>query len=280
MRKVVRGGTWSLIALGLSACAGLTGERIMYDQQGIRVSIEPDRSVSRSTPPALNSHPATLSRDDIQTLLKSVHISGWSGTILGAIQNPQPIPLLKKEELNAIADPLASALQQAGPEERVRFLLPNREAPYSDDRTTGALFVRGPYLHVVVTDHAAFTRADTGGGDADRDLRDTKGMKLWVAEPARMASLPPNEEPRWVPFETVHVSMNVSEVLGLSRAAIRQDDAQRQMQELNKSNLELRSRLAEQDKQLQEMKNELARLQQELEQTKARRAPTRKTPAP
>ncbi|HSA60825.1 MAG TPA: hypothetical protein VLE03_01175 [Nitrospiraceae bacterium] len=280
MRRVLRGVEWLLIALGLSACASLTGERIIYDQQGIRISIESDRSVNRSTPPAPNSHPAAMSPDDVRVLLSALRISGWSGTILGMISNPQPILLFRKEDLDVIATPLALALQQAGPHERVRFSLPDPEASYSGDRTTGALFVRGPHLHVVVTDHAAFTRADTGGGDADRDLRDTKGMKLWVAGPARAASLPPNEEPHWVPFETVYVSMNINEVLALSKAPSHQDETLRQIQELNKSNQELRSRLTEQSKQLQEMKDELVRLQQELDHTKAKRPPTRKTPSP
>ncbi len=83
-----------------------------------------------------------------------------------------------------------------------------------------------------------------------------------------------------MPLETIHVSMNVTEVLALSKAPSRQDETLRQIQELNKSNLELRSRLTEQSKQMEEMKDELARLQQELDHTKAKRPPTKKMPSP
>ena len=56
---------WSLVVLGLSACAGMTGERIVYDQQGVQVGIQSDPTISRSSPPARNSHPATLSSERI-----------------------------------------------------------------------------------------------------------------------------------------------------------------------------------------------------------------------
>lgn len=301
----------SVILLGLSACAGLTGERLVYDQQGIQVGIQSDPSVSRSTPPARNSHPATLSPDEMHLMLGSLQVSGWSGTLVGLIESPRPIPLFKEGELSEISSPLAMALRQTNAEERVFFSLPNREAPYSDDRTTGALFVRGAYLHVVVTDHAAFTRADTGGGD-EKDLRDTKGMKLWVASPAKAAVVPASEEPRWAPFETVHVSMSVNDVLalrtvigparagrvlsrpqaappsqeiprtGLAAGAVPDspEDLRLQIRELTSSNLELRTRLDEQTKQMKELKDELVRLQRELEKPKPKAQTPRKSPSP
>ena len=83
---------------------------------------------------------------------------------------------------------------------------------YSEDRTVGFLFFRGRYLHVVLTDHSSFIRTDTGGGEY-KDIRDTKGMKLWVAGMARAAIVPDLEEPRWAHFEKVHISLDVKRVL-------------------------------------------------------------------
>jgi hypothetical protein len=83
---------------------------------------------------------------------------------------------------------------------------------YSEDRTSGALFLRGRYLHVVVTDHSSVLQADTGG-DNLKDIRDTKGLRLWIAKPAVEAVVPDVELPRWAPFETAHVSLNIKEVL-------------------------------------------------------------------
>lgn len=294
----------------VSACSSLTSERLVYDQQGIRVGIQPDPTVYRSSPPVLNSHPAQFSPDEVRVLLGILHVSGWSGTIVGIFAPPRPIPLFKEEEILAISGLLATALRQAGSDERVFFSLANKEAPYSKDRTEGALFVRSPYLHMVVTDHAAFTRADTGGGEDYKDPRDNKGMKLWVAPPAQAASVPAGEVPRWAPFETVHISLNTIEVSALTKTAApaRADrmlvqpqaalpaqlspqtssaaaptvpeDQRSQIRELTRSNLDLRDRLDEQTKQMKELQEELARLQQELEKTKSKSRTPRKSPTP
>lgn len=310
MNLIFRTMGCSLVVLGLSACAGITGERVVYHQQGVQVGIQSDPTIGRSSPPARNSHPATLSPNELRLLLGSLQISGWSGTLVGLVQNPQPIPLLGEDELNRLADPLATALRQAGPTERVSFSLQNKERPYSPDRTTGMLFIRGPYLHLVVTDHSAFTQADTGGGEDYKDLRDTKGMKLWVARPAQAATIPAVEEPRWAPLETVHISLNMSEVstpkktaaparadrvLVQPQAALpaqlppqtspaaapaANEDQRLQLRELTRSNLDLRDRLDEQAKQVKELKEELARLQQELEKAKLKSRIPRKSPVP
>jgi hypothetical protein len=294
----------------LSACASLTSERLVYDQQGTRVGIQVDPTVYRSSPPALNSHPAQFSPDEVRVMLGAVHVTGWSGTLVGVFASPRPIPLFNEEEMIAISGLVATALRQAGSDERVFFSLPNKEAPYSNDRTEGALFVRSPYLHIVVTDHAAFTRADTGGGEDYKDLRDTKGMKLWIAPPSQAAAVPVAEVPRWAPFETVHISLNTNEVSALMKtaaparadrmfvqpqpalpaqlspqtssaaAATVAEDQRSQIRELTRSNLDLRDRLDEQAKQMKELQEELARLQQELEKTKSKSRTPRKSPTP
>lgn len=309
MNHLFRTLGWSLVAVGLSGCAEMTGERVLYDQQGVQVGIQADPTISRSTPPARNSHPATLSPNELRLLLGSLQISGWSGTLVGLVQNPQPIPFLSPDELDRLADPIATALGQAGPTERVSFSLQNKERPYSPDRTTGMLFIRGPYLHLVVTDHAAFIQADTGGGE-EKDLRDTKGMKLWTLRPVQAAAVQSFEEPRWSPFETVHISLNMNEALTLrsTAAPVRADrrlvpppatgsaalspaaspgtspagtdDQRLQLRELTRSNLDLRERLDEQAKQVKELKEELARLQLERRKAKSKSQPPRKSPAP
>lgn len=309
MNRLLRIMAWPVLIVGLTACAGMTGERVVYDQQGIQVTIQPDPTVSRSSSPARNSHPATVTTNEVRLLLGSLQVSGWSGTLMGLVQNPQPIPLLNKDELNRIAEPLAAALQQADPTERVSFLLLDRDRPYSPDRTAGMLFIRGSYLHVVVTDHSAFTTADTAGGE-EKDPRDTKGMKLWVTRPAQAATVSAAEEPRWAPFETVHISLNLNDIAMLMnvRPPLRADrqplqlqaalpaqlspqanpatppstseDQRMQLRELSRSNLDLRDRLDEQNKQMKDLKGELLRLQQELEKAKSKGRPLRKPPVP
>ena len=129
---------------------------------------------------------------------------------------------------------------------------------------------------MVLTDHYAFLQADPGGGEK-RDPRDTKGMKLWVVESARAATVPEEKEPHWNAFEKVHISLNPRKVLsgqklpqageGSSRPsvtmpvagqlAIKADSSttdmtesvnnlRLQIRELNNANLDLKSQLKEQ----------------------------------
>ena len=278
----------------LAACA-LASDRLVYDQQSVTIGTQYDPTVIQSSPTGWNSHPAQLTSEQIRLLLGSLQVSGWSGSIAGIFVTPTPIPVFSESELQLIAAPVARAFTQAGPEERVFFSLPNPKTKYSDDRTMGSLAIRGPYLHFVLTDHAAFLRGDTAGGE-ERDPRDTKGMKLFVKSPAKPAGLAGSEEPHWGLFEKVHISIVIDEVLALRQAlnppvqnAIpktsapassqqgESDDLHLQIRELTTSNLELRKRLEEQSSQMTDLKNEVLKLQQELKKTKTK--PLRKSPS-
>lgn len=263
----------------------------MYDREGIRIGVQADPSIRRSGQPALNNHPIDLASRDIESLLQVIQVSGYSGTLVGLVSRPQPVPLFTPDEMSTISEPLTVALREAKPTERVFFSLPKPEAIYSEDRTVGALFFRGRYLHVVVTDHSSFIRTDTGGGEY-RDIRDTKGMKLWVAGPAHAAMVPDPEEPRWAHFEKVHISLNVKEVLAqkekvptgrMDREATGSpdllpaatssesrtgkaspEDMQHQIRELSSANQELKVRLDEQNKRTQQLQEQVERLRREL----------------
>ena len=297
--------------LALSSCSGFSTEQVVYDQKGYRVGVELDPTIKRSREPVQNDHPAKFTAEELQSLLGMIEVSGWSGTLVGIFAPPRPLPLINEEDLREISPYLATAFREAGPTERVVFSLANRKAPYNDDRTAGALFLRGPYMHIVVTDHISIPAADTGGGD-EKDIRDTKGMKLWVVHPAKAAVIPESEEPRWAPFETVHISVNTREILALrdarpltparraaaaplmkaprqssgkesqtsSPASPTPEDFQLQIRELTSSNLDLRQRIEEQTKQMKELTEEVERLLQELEKAKSRRPPPRQAPSP
>ncbi|HEX5549713.1 MAG TPA: hypothetical protein VFX36_02710 [Nitrospira sp.] len=281
-----------LLFSALGACA--TGQRMTYDQDDIRIGVETDPSVTRSKQPVANAHPAQVTSEELKTLLGVVRVSGWSGTIAGIFETPRPVPLLTEAQLNSHAAHFSEAFAQAGPNERVFFSFPKPDVHYSEDRTTGALFLRDRYLHVVVTDHSSVIHADTAGGDA-RDIRDTKGMKLWIAKPAGEATVPDAEEPRWAPFETVHISLNVKQALArqatpqapVSREPSRtptpaqqgsRQEMQDQIRELTDSNTELREQLDEQKAKMKDLSEDINRLRRELDQNKAGKPPARKTP--
>jgi hypothetical protein len=268
--------------------------------------------VRRSTPPAPNAHPASFSPEEIAVLLGAVRVSGWSGTLVGYFETPRTIPFLEEADLRLVAAPIAEAFGLADPSERVFFLLPNPKSPYGD-ATAAFLFVRNTFMHLVVTDHKAYARADTAGGD-EKDPRDMKGMRLWAAAPYHAAEVPAGQEPDWAPFETVHLSLNSKEILARgqsgsgtmpsqaieprtaaptlagpssapghtireSASAEQPEELRLQIRELTQSNLDLRDRLTQQSRELKDLKEELGRLRRELDRAKPK-SPAPKKPVP
>ncbi|NOT22206.1 MAG: hypothetical protein HOP22_05710 [Nitrospiraceae bacterium] len=280
--------------LVLTACGTISHERLLYRASGIQVGIVTDVSTDeQATPPVRNRHPANLTPQEIRTLLGSLEVSGWSGTLVGLFNTPQPRPVFTWAEMVELAEPLAAAFHEATPRERVFFTIQNHAAPYDGDRTSGKLFFRDDYLHIVLTDHYSLLQTDPGGGEK-RDLRDTKGMKLWVVKPARAATVPEEKEPRWNAFEKVHISLRPVEVLAERRApqaitdssrpqvalptaerpALKGDtaamnatetlhDLRLQIRELTNANLDLRSQLKEQSGTIEKLQAEFEELRNE-----------------
>jgi len=280
--------------LVLTACGATSQQRVLYQASGIQVGIMTDLSTNeQAASPVRNRHPANLTPQDIRSLIGSLEVSGWSGTIVGLFSAPLPRPMFTEAERAELAEPLAAAFHEATPRERVFFSIQNPDAPYETDRTSGSLFFRDDYLYLVLTDHYAFLQADPGGGEA-RDPRDTKGMKLWVNGSARAATVPDEKEPHWTAFEKVHISLTAVEVLagqrvpqaatGSSRPqvatpAIPQpslkaataatnvtesvNDLRLQIRELTNANLDLRAQLKEQSITIEKLKAEFEGLRNE-----------------
>lgn len=292
--------------LSISACSFFHHGRSVYDQAGIRIGVETDPSVRRSGQAVVNKHPIDISPKELESLLQVLQVSGYSGTLIGMLAKPEPVPLFTSQELSTISGHLATAFREAKETERVFFSLPKPDVTYSEDRTVGFLFFRGRYLHVVLTDHSSFIRTDTGGWEG-REIRDMKGMKLWVAAPAQAAKVPDLEEPRWAHFEKVHVSLNVKEVEGLKERApaarmnqgetgapaflpttaspaVRQgsastEDLQLQIQELSGTNQELRGRLDEQGRRMQQLQDQMEQLRRMPPQSDSKGKPRKAVPA-
>jgi len=298
----------------LTACVGPLQQRVLYKHGEIQIGLQTDLSTKRASPTTTNAHPYEISTKDMRTLLGSVEVSGWSGIILGLFETPKPIPVFTTAELDVIAEPIASAFRQAGPKERVFFSIPGNQPPYpyEKEKTAGALMFRNQYLHMVLTDHYAFTPSDPGGGE-EKDPRDTKGMKLWVAAPARPAAVPKEKEPEWSPFEKVHISMNPKEVLTARTATpslgatlitppsshstasepastavadegkVREqpvtDDLHLQIQELTNANLDLRGRFKEQRAEIETLRQELEHLRKQIKPRASQKPSNRTSPA-
>ena len=301
--------------LVLTACGAISQQRVLYEASGIQVGIMTDLSTNEhATPPVRNRHPVRLTPKEIRSLVGSLEVSGWSGTLVGLFSAPQPKPVFTEAELVLIAEPLAAAFHEVTPGERVFFAIQNPAAPYDTDRTSGSLFFRDDYLHVVLTDHYAFLQADPGGGEK-QDPRDTKGMKLWVVGSARAASVPDEKEPHWNTFEKVHISLTPVEILGGQRVpqsaasssrsqvvmpvagqpALKADtaatsatesvnDLRVQLRELTNANLDLRAQLKEQSGTIEQLKADFEKLRNEknpgTSKSSSGRKPSSKQPTP
>ncbi len=131
-------------------------------------------------------------------------------------------------------------------------------------------------------------------------------MTLSLPRPYQAAVLRHADEPDWAPFERVHLSMPVKEMLAqahrsvngmgapaentqaqlksqpavVTESAAASQELRLQIRELTQSNLDLRDRLNQQTEQLQELKEELTKLRRESEGIKSKRPPSRKPVAP
>src|SRR5207247_8883031 len=133
---------------------------------GIQFGIVTDLSLDMdAAPPVINRHPVTYTPQEIRSIIGSLQVSGWSRIFLDSFQTPQPKPVFTEAELTALAEPLAAAFHAATLRDRVFFILRNPIARYETDRTSGSLFFRDDYLHVVLTDPYAFLTADQVGGE-------------------------------------------------------------------------------------------------------------------
>jgi len=281
----------------LYGCVTPLHQRITFEDHGIQIGLEHDQTIDRASTPVRNNHPAVLRPDEVESLLGTVRVTGAVGVLAALFSDVHAIPLFNEAELKLISRPISAALAKAKPDERVFFSVPDPSKPYQKDRTAGSLFIRGPYLHVMIHDHYVFLRADTSGAEVDRDPRDVKGMRL-TATRGGVEELPADAEPAWSGLEKVHLALLLRQPPDAPRVPAEPSppsaagqtsppaapepaspQLKRQVEELTDSNLDLRARLKEQTVQMEQLKEELNRLKKQLEKSPPS-GPARRKPSP
>ena len=91
------------------------------------------------------SHPITLAPESLAKALAGIRVGILPADQTGRPAGIKPTPLLTHREITFLASAIATALQQATSDQRVRF-----QVGPETDRTEGTLYVNGPALRVAL----------------------------------------------------------------------------------------------------------------------------------
>jgi len=141
-----------LALIGLTLIAGCahrpTTKPITIYQSGlsqVRVEQDPDSTT--------NTHPATLTATEVGTLLRGVRAWERRNVIHRLfVGEADRTRAFRNEEITVLAPPLAKALAQAGPTERVYFHLSHATDQGDEETTTGWISIRGPIMHLTISE--------------------------------------------------------------------------------------------------------------------------------
>lgn len=245
------------------------------------VWLEADPTLRSSDLSARNNHPFQMTERRLTTILRAIRVRSGRG-LLQTLSPKEPA--FSAEELRSLAPLLSQALGKASPRERVAFRLRHPESVAGD--TTGSLFVRGPYLHVVLADHPVFNREDPEGAA-------TRDHHIFFEHEEYLVTVGTEGSPRWADSDRTHLSIDYrrlrtdAKIVGTSQADQVQEAQveraqvqeapipqamvprlQEQVQELTHSNLDLREKIKTLQKELAESRQVAKRLSSELDEAK------------
>lgn len=139
-----------LAGLAATGCAGAplpVQGQLIFEQGRNVVRLEPDPG------PGTNTHPITLTAGDLGAILRGVRVwerRNWFHRIF--VGEAPKTRAFRDEEIALLAPPLAKALAQARPNERVSFHLSQATVEGEEETTSGWLFIREPILHLVLSE--------------------------------------------------------------------------------------------------------------------------------
>lgn len=155
---------WRLLLLALAlahvpACAGLHPSRVICGQceeedRFVRLQARGDAAGPDRRPLA---HPFSLGPEDWRPILQSLRVQSLKeGIPLLPASKGLAIPAFTEEDLAYLSETLAKAFAKAGPDDWVVFALVRRPSdigPDISEVTTGAWYVEGRHLHLVLANY-------------------------------------------------------------------------------------------------------------------------------
>lgn len=103
------------------------------------------------------NHPVTLAPDLLSKALAGIQIGILPSERMPNAQGIKPIPLFTAQQVAFLSPAIASALQQAEPDQRIRF-----QVGSDPEQTDGTLYVSGSTLRLAVTRYRSSGRREDG----------------------------------------------------------------------------------------------------------------------
>ena len=102
-----------------SACSLWSGGTLLYNQQDSQVGLQPDPTISRGSSDGESAACADDDGGDSVLSVRCPMVSGWSGTLVGILEQPRPVPVFTDTELNPYRRADRTSLSAGGPHTRV-----------------------------------------------------------------------------------------------------------------------------------------------------------------
>ena len=118
----------------------------IYDEPSLLVDVAYDPHAG-----ADHSHPATISADQLELLLKGLRLQGRDVVGTGGyLDKERTVPAFADREVKVLAPFLARGLSQASPRDLVRFYLVQRDPSGAPLITSGGLFLHQRHLYMIL----------------------------------------------------------------------------------------------------------------------------------
>ena len=166
-----RGGLWSVLAVFLTTgCAPPPIQSyLVYENPTAFVRLEPSPWIDSDDPATWNTHPARLTRQQIQEALEGLRIREHRAGIIRWLRGQAEVePAFRAEEIELLTLKLLEGLDLAVPQEIVTFYLSHPVNATRREVTSGGLFVTDGLLHIILSNHRFMYEIPAAGLIYDR----------------------------------------------------------------------------------------------------------------
>ena len=155
---------WLAVVMAAGGCAGgRTGAGVITDHQQI-VRLVTDPTVNRSDPSTHHMHPLRLSLEATAAILRGVEVQERRGLLQSAAKgSSKRDKAFRESEILKLTPLVQEHLSKASPFEKVVFYLSQTTEGQYEEVTSGAMFVHGDRLHVILANHRYLADLSQGG---------------------------------------------------------------------------------------------------------------------